>query len=151
MSELFIMRHGQAEARAPSDEQRELTSFGQQQVLTNAKQHLANKTFDHVFVSPYVRAQQTWQLIQSQGVTANKLETVDWVTPDVPTAPAIDHLLSLSGSVLIVSHQTFSGRLVTHLCDGDTHGMHLDTATIAHLSAEVFAAQCAQLIGSYSA
>ena len=74
------MRHGQAQNRAPSDEQRELTHMGQQQVMHNAQQHLANLTFDYVFVSPYVRAQQTWQLIQAQGAKAKTIKTVDCIT-----------------------------------------------------------------------
>lgn len=153
MLELFIIRHGEAGAHATSDEARELTHRGQQEVIKNAQAHLANRHFDYVFVSPYKRAQQTWQLIQAQGVTSTHINDADWVTPDVPTQPALDHLIELKGdnlSVLVVSHQTFSGRLVTHLCDGHTKGKHLDTATIAHLKTEVFASQCATLTGLYS-
>jgi len=153
MLELFIIRHGEAGAHAVSDEARELTQRGQQEVIKNAQAQLSDKHFDYVFVSPYTRAQQTWQLIQSQGVSSDHTQNVEWVTPDVPTQPALDHLIELKGddlSVLIVSHQTFSGRLVTHLCDGHTKGRHLDTATIAHLKAEVFASQCATLTGLYS-
>lgn len=153
MLELFIIRHGEAGSHATSDEARELTHRGQQEIIKNAQAHLANKHFDYVFVSPYTRAQQTWKLIQAQGVSSNKINNVEWVTPDVPTQPALDHLIELKGddlSVLVVSHQTFSGRLITHLCDGNTKGKHLDTASIAHLKTEVFASQCATLIGSYS-
>ena len=153
MLDLYIIRHGEAGAHAISDEARELTQRGQQEVIQNAKAHFTDKHFDYVFVSPYVRAQQTWALIQTQGVTATHVNDASWVTPDVPTIPAIDQLLALEGAdlnVLIVSHQTFSGRLVTHLCDGHTRGRHLDTASIAHLQAEVFASQCATLIGCYS-
>lgn len=146
------MRHGQAESVAPSDEKRALTPFGINQVSHNAKHHLSHKYFDYVFVSPYLRAQQTWAIIQKNHVTFGSCQTVDWVTPDVATQPCLDHLLALQGlslSILIVCHQTFAGRLATHLCGGPSHGMHVDTAAILHMETEVFAGQCGTLLGSY--
>ena len=154
MHSLHIIRHGQAQSRAASDEQRELTPFGSEQVFKNASQHLSNKTYDHVFVSPYLRAQQTWEIIQKHNVKFKQCQTVDWVTPDVPTQPTLDQLIALDGdslSILIVCHQTFAGRLATHLCGGPAHGIHVETAEILHIETEVFAGQCGNIIGSYTA
>lgn len=153
MHKLWIMRHGQAMAQASSDEQRALTAVGEQQVLQSAKQHLINSQFTHVFVSPYLRAQQTWHIIKPL-VHADHCETVNWITPDVATAPALDALLSLSGNelrVLLVCHQTFAGRLSTHLCEGSTQGKHLETAAIEFIETEVFASKCGHLLGSFCA
>ena len=153
MHTLYVMRHGQAETSAPSDELRNLTPFGVEQVSLNAKQNLSNKVFDYVFVSPYLRAQQTWDITQHHQVAFKQCHTVDWVTPDVATGPTLENLMALEGdalSILIVCHQTFAGRFVTHLCGGPAHGIHVDTAAIVHIETEVFAPQCGMLINIYA-
>lgn len=153
MHTLYVMRHGQAESSAPSDELRNLTPFGVEQVNLNARQNLSHKVFDYVFVSPYLRAQQTWDTIKQHQVTFKQCHTVDWITPDVPTQPTLDNLVALEGeslSVLLVCHQTFAGRLSTHLCGGPSHGIHVDTAAIVHIETEVFASQCGTLINIYA-
>lgn len=147
------MRHGQAESMAPSDELRPLTQRGRDQVAINAC-FLTGEAFTHVFVSPYLRAQQTFEVLTKQGIQYQQSQTVDWVTPDVDTQPALDHLVALNGhdlNILIVCHQTFAGRLATHLCDGSTRGRHVDTAAIVSIEAEVLAAQCATLLNTCSA
>lgn len=147
MHKLWIMRHGQAQSMAQSDELRPLTEEGRRQVSINA-QAILNETFTHVFVSPYLRAQQTWEILLAQGVHTQHCETVDWITPDVPTQPALDALLAIQGeslNILLVCHQTFAGRLTTHLCDGSTRGRHIDTAAIVSIETEVFASQCGML------
>lgn len=153
MHKLWIMRHGQAESLAPSDELRPLTQRGREQVAINAC-FLKGEAFSHVFVSPYLRAQQTFEALTEQGIQYEQIQTVDWVTPDVDTQPALDNLMALKGgslNILIVCHQTFAGRLATHICDGSTRGRHVDTAAIVSIEAEVFAAQCATLLNIYSA
>ena len=153
MHSLYVMRHGQAEGSAPSDELRALTPLGVQEVTLNSQNVLSGKEFDYVFVSPYLRAQQTWEAVLKNSVKYKRCQTVEWVTPDVSTQPILDELIALEGesiSVLIVCHQTFAGRLVTHLCGGPKHGIHIDTASIAHIEAEGFAAQCGTLINIYS-
>lgn len=153
MHKLWIMRHGQAESMAPSDELRPLTDEGRRQVMVNA-QFLHDQAFTHVFVSPYLRAQQTWQVLQQNGVNTQREFTVEWITPDVHTQPALDALFDLEGenlNILLVCHQTFAGRLATHLCDGVTRGRHVDTAAIVSIHTEVFAGQCGMLQNILSA
>lgn len=153
MHKLWIMRHGQAMATAATDELRPLTPFGEQQVLLNATKNLSNIHFSRVFVSPYLRAQQTWNIVKPL-VSFDQCDTVDWITPDVPTAPALDALLNIEGeslNLLLVCHQTFAGRLSTHLCDGTTRGKHVETAGIEFIETEVFASQCGRLQGSFLA
>jgi phosphohistidine phosphatase len=152
MHKLWIMRHGQAQSMAQTDEQRPLTDEGRRQVMINS-QVLVNEVFTHVFVSPYLRAQQTWDILSAQGIQTQHCETVDWITPDVATQPALDRLLVIEGeplNILLVCHQTFAGRLTTHLCDGSTRGRHVETAAIVSIQAKVFAGQCGMLQGIFS-
>lgn len=145
MHQLYIMRHGMAQSQAPKDELRPLTQSGAHQAFDSAQQYLANIKFDYVFVSPYLRAQQTFSQVEAASIQFSNVQTVDWATPDVPAQPAIDALMALPGkdlSVLVVCHQTFAGRLATLLCDGHERGMHLDTANIVKIEAEIFASQC---------
>ncbi len=145
MHQLYILRHGQAHMRAPSDELRELTDLGVEQVFNCAQQHLSKIQFDHVFVSPYVRAQQSFAQVKAAQVAFSQVQTVTWVTPDVSAIPAINELAALQGdslNILLVCHQTFAGRLASQLCDGHEQGMHVDTGTVVNIQTEVFASQC---------
>ncbi len=145
MHQLYIMRHGQAHMRAPSDELRELTATGIEQSFTAAQQYLSQLHFDHVFISPFLRAQQTFEQVKAAQVIFTHSATVSWVTPDVSTRQAVNELASLKGealNVLIICHQTFAGRLASQLCDGHEQGMHVDTAAIVDIQTEVFAPQC---------
>ena len=145
MHQLYILRHGQAHMQAPSDELRELTDLGVAQVFNCAQQHLSKIQFDHVFVSPYVRAQQSFAQVKAAQVNFSQMQSVSWITPDVGTAAAISEMAALPGdnlNILLVCHQTFAGRLASQLCDGHEQGMHVDTAAIVHIQTEVFASQC---------
>ncbi len=154
MHQLYIMRHGQAHMKAPSDELRELTDLGAKQVFSSATQYLSPVQFDHVFVSPFVRAQQSFAQVQLANVVCKQQQTVSWITPDVSTAPAINELASLPGdslNILLVCHQTFAGRLASQLCDGHEVGMHVDTGAIVKIQTEVFASQCGIFQGMFCA
>ncbi|WP_396589384.1 phosphohistidine phosphatase SixA [Bermanella sp. R86510] len=139
------MRHGEAASHASSDEQRPLTKRGLVQVESIAQQ-LKPTTFDYVFVSPFLRAQQTWEML-SKFVKTNQVDTVNWCTPDISTAPALDALVRLPANktILVVCHQTFAGRLATQLTQGNEQGMHFTTAQVIQLQAEVLASPCAHL------
>jgi len=145
---LFVMRHGQAESIAPTDEQRSLTELGKAEVGAVARQHLSHIQFDQVYVSPYLRAQQSWQAIQNAGVEFQQQETVDWITPDTSPQKAADQLLERTANaqtVLLVCHQPFVGRFTTLLCDGHDHGMPIATGGLVTMDTEVIARQCATL------
>ncbi len=60
---IFIMRHGEAEHYAQSDAERALTERGRSASAAVAKACVEQgyQLFDKVIVSPYLRAQQTWQ------------------------------------------------------------------------------------------
>lgn len=61
---IYIMRHGEAQQFAPSDAQRALTDRGRHEseaVARACANQRGVKGFDLVLVSPYLRAQQTWE------------------------------------------------------------------------------------------
>ena len=60
---LWILRHGEAEPHARSDAQRNLTEHGREQVR-QAAAHLIGQSIDTILVSPYVRAQQTAEIVR---------------------------------------------------------------------------------------
>ncbi|MGD8233581.1 phosphohistidine phosphatase SixA [Vibrio sp. TRT 1302] len=114
---IFIMRHGEAEHFADSDEQRELTDRGRSASLAVARV-CADKGFAHfdrVLVSPYIRAQQTWQEI-SACFTTDHVETCPDITPYGDSEQVADYVAALVDlhkleSVLIVSHLPLVGYL----------------------------------------
>lgn len=123
---VFIMRHGEAEAYAPSDEERNLTSHGESQSAKIAhwlmKTH--NVTFDYVLVSPYIRAQQTWQTIKPiLNVVDAKVETSDEITPYGDSDDVVEYVKALGSvteieNILIVSHLPLVGYLTADFVPG---------------------------------
>jgi len=148
LSQLFVMRHGEAQLRAPRDDLRPLTDRGRAEVAAMARQHLLGVQFDVVYVSPYLRAQQSWEVIRQQGVQCHEQIDANWITPDESPQRAIDQLLhrhEQACRILLVCHQPFVGRLTTLLCDGVDVGMPIATAGLVTMETEVFARQCATL------
>ena len=65
---VFIMRHGEAEVVSSSDETRRLTGYGRKQSISQGqwlKTHLNSTALSvqKVIVSPYVRAQETFEFV----------------------------------------------------------------------------------------
>ncbi|MFM2589275.1 phosphohistidine phosphatase SixA [Vibrio sp. TBV020] len=114
---IFIMRHGEAEHYASSDAERELTQHGRKASVAVARA-CADKgfaQFDKVLVSPYIRAQQTWQEISSV-FSSQQIETCDDITPYGDSEQVADYVSALVDvnkyeSVLIVSHLPLVGYL----------------------------------------
>ena len=84
---IFIMRHGEAEVIASSDEARHLNDYGRKQSILQGqwlKTHLNSTALSvqKVIVSPYVRAQETFELVNSAlGNTLNDIEIWSGITP----------------------------------------------------------------------
>lgn len=114
---IFIMRHGEAEHYAPSDAERALTDRGRSAsfAVANACREQGIKQFDKVLVSPYLRAQQTWQEISSL-FDAKSIETSDDITPYGDSEQVADYVNALIeleqlDSILLVSHLPLVGYL----------------------------------------
>ena len=116
---LIIMRHGEASWASSSDFERPLTDEGRREVMATAKQ-LSNKIqIDRVLASPYLRAQQTGQIVA--GVQGCVLSTLECLTPDGRPSEVIDQLPE-SGNILLASHMPMVGCLAGLLCDGAARG-----------------------------
>lgn len=132
---IYIMRHGDAVLRAPTDAQRPLSPRGQQQVIA-ASRHLAGVKPDLLWVSPYLRAQET-----ADGI----LDNVPWslpktiqegIVPDAPYKSVIAALDALSGveTIVLVSHNPLVSALANGLVSGQPNGtVGFSTATVACL------------------
>lgn len=114
---LIIMRHGEAEHYAASDAERALTQHGRTTSVAVARacNEQGISSIDKVLVSPYLRAQQTWQEI-SGCFQANTVETCDDITPYGESESLFEYLsarieLENIESLLLVSHLPLVGYL----------------------------------------
>ena len=60
---LWLLRHGEAEARARSDAERPLTERGRKEVRRCAER-LRGRPLQYILASPYLRAQQTAEIVR---------------------------------------------------------------------------------------
>ena len=134
---VWILRHGEAQSRARSDAERELTAHGREEVLKSAV-HLTGKPLQKILASPYVRAQQTAGLVHKSLGFSDGIITVPWLTPDSDPRQVLDHLESLAcDEVLLVSHQPLVGALIGLLAHGSyQHAEPMSTASLAELEGE---------------
>ena len=137
---IALFRHGHAESYANSDAERALSEAGIYQARSAAKQ-LAGRIaqFDHVWVSPFKRAQQTWQ--QASEFIGGAVTEQPLITPsgDVDTVIGALSNLPNDAKVLLVTHQMFVGDLLDAL-GGFERGKYLmGTANIAVLNTDIAA------------
>lgn len=145
---LYIMRHGNAEPFGYQDDaSRALTELGYEEVRRTAQAFAnTNEDFDAIFVSPFLRAQQTAnEFIKILG-TATLPTTLDTITP---SGKSLDIALWLNDlpyeSVLLVTHQPFAYQLVDLLADEPLPAsFQMQTASLAALEGELFATACCQ-------
>ncbi|MBY6186040.1 phosphohistidine phosphatase SixA [Marinobacter hydrocarbonoclasticus] len=121
---LFLMRHGEASFDAITDRQRPLTPLGVSQTQQMAS-HLASQIeqLDLVFVSPYLRAQQSWEACQPLLPKSASVHCLDELVPEASPAQAHDLLLAhmeVAGAEtgLVVAHMPLLGYLVSELVPG---------------------------------
>ncbi|PKG38661.1 phosphohistidine phosphatase SixA [Psychromonas sp. Urea-02u-13] len=118
--QIYIMRHGQAEMMANSDSERALTNIGRSEsekmASSLAKQDI---TFDAVLVSPYLRAQQTWESVRPFFPELSNVQTIKSLTPSGSARKSVNEILALQAmdikSLLIVSHLPLVGYIVGEL------------------------------------
>ena len=143
---IWILRHGQAEGLAPSDELRALTDEGREEVQVMAAQ-LAGQSLDAVLASPYLRAQQTAQIVQQQIQLRRGVATVAWLTPDDDPRRVLDFLAERAEqNLLLVSHQPLVSQLISLLVEGNRAGHYpMPTAGLACIELDFPAAGLGQL------
>lgn len=128
---IFIMRHGEAGHIAFSDAERELTERGIRQSQAVARAVIAQgyEQMDQVLVSPYIRAQQTWDAIKHDlKVTDDAVEVYDEITPYGDAEDAYQYVCALAqskklDSLLLISHLPLVGYLTAEFAKGMTPPM----------------------------
>ncbi|MGL4516513.1 MAG: phosphohistidine phosphatase SixA [Shewanella sp.] len=122
--QLFLMRHGEAGFNAQSDRDRILTDLGRQHTALMSHwlaQHV--RDFDLVLVSPYLRAQQTWQELSQHFPEPRHWLVLDDLVPTADPAHVAALILAYGESynaknLLIISHMPLLGFLVSELVPG---------------------------------
>jgi len=123
------MRHGEAVHYAASDAERELTQHGRSQSVAVARACVKQgfKDFDLILVSPYVRAQQTWDTI-SESLSAKEHHIYEEITPYGVSEKVVTYVSALAQAdnietVLLVSHLPLVGYLTAEFVTGLTPPM----------------------------
>ncbi|WP_241238766.1 phosphohistidine phosphatase SixA [Colwellia sp. Arc7-635] len=118
--QVFVMRHGQATMAAPTDSLRPLTENGIKEAETMGQWlHDNHCEFDVIFVSPYLRAQQTADALMTRLGHVGKRETLAFITPEDSPKNVHDYLDATCSasfkSILFVSHMPLVSYLVAEL------------------------------------
>ncbi|WP_028238851.1 phosphohistidine phosphatase SixA [Stutzerimonas azotifigens] len=144
---LWLLRHGQAEPRARSDAERNLTDIGRLEARRSAV-HLQGCALDVVLASPYVRAQQTAEEACRAIGYEGAFETVPWVRPESDLREAMLYLdRRPEQNLLIVTHQPFVGLLGGWLVHGHRDNpLPMATGSLAELEGEACAAGLMHLV-----
>jgi phosphohistidine phosphatase len=123
MVNIVIMRHGDAEPPIVDDQQRQLTEQGRREVQQMAKWlALAYPAFDHLWVSPYQRTQQTATIMLAQQPDSCQLQVMPQLVPDgraEQVKTEIDLLLAAQpdARVLLVTHMPLVSFMVEALTE----------------------------------
>jgi phosphohistidine phosphatase len=150
---IWIMRHGQAEPMAARDADRALTAQGRAEVERMADLFKrGDLPFSAILASPYVRAQQTADIVRQQTGFRGAVGTAPWLTPDDSPVEVLQFLSEREESgLLLVSHQPLVGQLISLLVDGHRQSpVPMPTAGLAYLQADIPAAGTAVLQGLWS-
>ncbi|MBZ9783515.1 phosphohistidine phosphatase SixA [Pseudomonas sp. REP124] len=134
---LWVLRHGEAEPHGSQshDSQRALTEHGREEVLRSAAR-LMGQPVTAIYSSPYLRAQQTAQLVREALGFEPEIRTVDWLTPESDPDKVAEQLVAVS-NVLLVSHNPLVGNLLSYLQHGAGHPPEkVSTAGLAELKGE---------------
>ncbi len=145
---LWLLRHGQAEPKARTDAQRNLTDVGRREV-EGAAAPLRDQSLQVILVSPYQRAQQTAEIVRQALGFTGPVETVPWLTPDSDPADAMLYLdRRTEQRLLLVTHQPLVGALGGWLVSGHRDApLPMATASLAELEGEHLAAGLMHLVG----
>ncbi|PYY72015.1 phosphohistidine phosphatase SixA [Pseudomonas jessenii] len=133
---LWVLRHGEAEPYGTrADSERALTDHGRKEVLSSAAR-LMGQPLTAIYASPYLRAQQTAQLVREALGFEPEIRTVEWLTPETDPDKVAEQLVSVS-NVLLVSHNPLVGHLLSYLQHGAGHPPEkVSTAGLAELKGD---------------
>ena len=149
---IFILRHGQAESQITTDEARKLTGKGRLDTTKVMRGRLADlQSLTQIWASPLVRAQQTAEI--AAGFFSHlEIQTTDLLVPEADPLALMNWLDGVctkndpDQSILLVSHQPLVGRVLNALCGKPEDYYSMGTSSIAAISAQVIAADMADLL-----
>jgi len=136
------MRHGQANPVGTNDSQRELTEQGVNEAAIMAGWINRNRiNIEQLFVSPFVRAQQTAETVTNVLEQEVASKTLNFITPSGNAKEVHDYIDGLCHSqkvdnVLIVSHMPLVSYLVAELTVNQQSPI-FQTAAIAQIDYDV--------------
>lgn len=143
---LFVLRHGEAEYTAETDPGRRLTDYGRKEVGAVVEKTISElRSVEKFFASPYVRAQQTADIVH-QHLPDIPVITSSLITPSGYVSEVLDFLQDEGiDNVLLVSHQPFVGDLVSQVVGQPVGFYRMSTASLAYIETDVFAKGCGTL------
>ncbi len=145
---LYIMRHGEAVSFADVDRSRPLSDHGCWQVAEVARQ-MSGLPLTGILVSPYLRAQQTAELMKTGMGTDVPLNCSDQLMPDAPVQSVLS-VLPEEGQWLLVSHMPLVSRLAGLLTEeAPDRGVIFSTAMVVALDMPIVAPGLAMQLVSY--
>lgn len=148
--QIFVLRHGQAEAQITTDEARNLTARGRADVAASTNYSLSDlKHVQEIWASPLVRAQQTAQIVRdifaAQGIHL-AIKTSELIVPESDPSELFEHLqASTLSSILLASHQPFVGDFLDEFCGSPRGAYPMNTSSLALVECDVAARGCGEL------
>jgi len=144
---VWVLRHGEAEPYGSRpDSERALTAHGREEALRSAAE-LIGQPISAIYASPYLRAQQTAQLVREALGFEPEIRTVEWLTPDNRPQAVAEQLVSVDYA-LLVSHNPLVGNLLGYLQHGHVQQPEaVKTAGLAELEGDLPLAGAMKLNG----
>ena len=144
---LWVLRHGEAEPYGSRpDSERALTAHGREEALRSAAE-LIGQPITAIYASPYLRAQQTAELVREALGFQPDIRTVEWLTPDNRPQAVAEQLVSVDYA-LLVSHNPLVGNLLGYLQHGHVQQPEaVKTAGLAELEGDLPLAGAMKLNG----
>ncbi|QVW21985.1 phosphohistidine phosphatase SixA [Pseudomonas hormoni] len=144
---LWVLRHGEAEPHGKRpDSERALTAHGREEVLRTAAK-LIGIPITAIYASPYLRAQETAEIVRTALNFAPEIRTVEWLTPDNRPQAVAEQLVSVDHALLI-SHNPLVGNLLGYLQHGHVQEPEaVQTAGLAELEGDLPLAGAMKLKG----
>lgn len=145
--EVILFRHGRAESAANCDKNRALTPSGRDELQRAVQSSGARlQGIDSVWVSPYLRARQTLEVIQGlqSRLRDCPTEVQEFLTPCGNPQAVIDRLNEhddVCRRLLLVSHQPLLGTLLDELCGFEPGQYRLSTGSMAAVNLETAVAR----------
>lgn len=143
--DIVILRHGEAGMNAASDELRPLTQHGvaDTRYAGEVLQSLGFN-FEQVWVSPYLRTQQTADQVLASFPDVDRLNQRCLIPEGDPRLVLAKLSQSGLATVLLISHQPLVSRLVALLTDSP-NGSSMAPASMAFVSCDINLMSCGQL------